>query len=93
MTPSTNDPPLGPLASHTLTALTASWRADGSPDDWWQESVGTDGEVYDVNIYDAGSHGAGTGSGTVYCVYQTRVLPSGLRDTVADAPIARGIVS
>lgn len=89
MTLSATVPPHDLIPDHVLTALTDSWRAEGSPDDWWQESVGSDGEVYDVNIYNAGSHGAGT----VYCVYPTRVLPSGLRDTVVDEPLARGIVS
>ena len=91
MTPSTTKPPHCIMPEHTLATLTASWRAEGAPDDWWQECVGADGAVYDVNIYNGSSYGAGTGS--VYCVYPTRVLPSGLRDTVVDEPIARGMVS
>lgn len=91
MRPSANNPPTEPLSEHTLTALTTAWLAEGAPDDWWQECVGADGKVYDVNIYNGSSYGTGTGS--VYCVYPTRVLPSGLRDTVADEPLARGIVS
>ena len=57
MTLSTSDPSRGIIPNHTLTALTTAWRADGAPDDWWQECFGTDGKVYDVNIYDAGYQG------------------------------------
>ena len=81
-----------PVSRRELQAVVSDWRADGCEDDWWQEAVGEDGTVYDVNIFDASVHGRGPDVGMAWCMYRTVAVDGGLRETDVFNVIARGTV-
>ena len=82
-----------PKSPDTLRSVITTWRAQGSDDDWWREATGIDGEIYDINIYDARIHGAERpATGHVYCVYPTRATGNGMRETDVFRILARGTV-
>ena len=81
-----------PVSRRELHAVVSDWRADGCEDDWWQEAVGGDGTVYDINIFDASVHGRGPDVGMAWCVYRTVAVDGGLRETDVCDVIARGTV-
>ena len=71
-----------PISRVALRSAVASWRSDGDgEDDWWQDVIGSDGEVYDVNIFDSAVSGHGPDVGFVYCIYATRETADGFRET------------
>ena len=82
-----------PVSREGLLAVVSGWRADGGEDDWWQEAIGEDGAVYDVNIFDSGVYGHGRDVGMEWCVYRTVEGAGGLRETDVYDVIARGSVS
>ena len=81
------------LSCRVLKSVVANWRSDGEPDDWWQEAIGEDGKVYDVNIYDTVVFGGEGDDGYVYCIYATRKMADGFRETDVIDILERGLVA
>ena len=81
------------MSCRVLKSVVANWRSDGEPDDWWQEAIGEDGKVYDVNIYDMEVFGGDGDDGYEYCIYATRETADGFRETDVIDILERGLVA